>query len=247
MHNVNETNFTVMRVANLAPLVEGRYKLVNKLLAQTNIKQVLELAAGLAPRGLELTQDPTITSVELDLPSITREKRKIVDTILGENQRPNLNLIEGSALSKSDLMKATSMFKLGEIAVINEGLLKYLTYQEKVTVASNILSILKKRGGVWITPDVPTASMYEKLSARGEEMDAQLKNINRMTGVKAETNYFKDEADARAFFEGQGFIIEKHPLLEIFDQLNSYQNLSLSKESVRTLLEPRVVFVMKVR
>lgn len=40
-----------------------------------------------------------------------------------------------------------------EIAIINEGLLRYLTFEEKKIVATNVYNMLKYNG-VWITCDV---------------------------------------------------------------------------------------------
>src|ERR1700722_19440883 len=45
----------------LTPQFEARYKLMNCLLREANVTQVLELAAGVAPRGLDMTQDSAMT------------------------------------------------------------------------------------------------------------------------------------------------------------------------------------------
>jgi O-methyltransferase involved in polyketide biosynthesis len=239
---------TVALPASLIPMFEGRYKLVNRLLAQTNIKNVIELAAGFSQRGLELTKDLEVAYVELDLPQIIQEKKEIIEAILKNSTRPNLNLIAGNALSKEDLKNAMDVFKPGEkIAIINEGLLRYLTHEEKAVVASNVFSILKERGGVWITPDIPIKSAFERISSMSDEMGKRSRDVEKMTGINKETNYFKDENVARNFFEDKGFIVEKHPFLEVFDELSSPKNLSLPAESVRALLEPFMVFVMRVR
>ena len=59
----------------LAPEIEARYKLINKLLDKTNIKQVLELAAGYSSRGLIYSQKG-YNYVELDLLSVLNNKKK---------------------------------------------------------------------------------------------------------------------------------------------------------------------------
>lgn len=249
MHSPGERDFeTVTKASVLTPLQEARYKLVNKLLANSNIKQVLELAAGLAPRGLELTQDPEIVLSELDLPGIMHEKKVIVTALLGESPRPNLTLVEGSALSTVDIARATNVFQKGkEVAVVNEGLLSYLPHDEISILASNILSILKEYGGVWITPDIVFESAFKKLSNQSDELRQQRRSVSKMAGIQDEANYFKDEADARKFFEDRGFTIEKHSFSEIFDELSSPRTLSLTAESTRELIEPFMVFVMRAK
>ena len=47
------------KVDRLAPELEARYKLIDKLLAKAEITQVLELAAGLSTRGLLFTAEPS--------------------------------------------------------------------------------------------------------------------------------------------------------------------------------------------
>jgi O-methyltransferase involved in polyketide biosynthesis len=249
-HAIGEGDFAKVIVApELTPMFEARYKLCNKLLEQTGIKQVLEIAAGFAPRGLELTKDSTNTVVELDLPNVIREKKEVIENILGKESRSNLHLAEGNALSKNDFTKAVSLFQAGEIAVINEGLLRYLSHAEKTSVARNILSILKERGGVWITPDIPLVGAFEKLYSRSKEANKLTADVNKMTGLN-ESNYFKDETEAVAFFEKLGFTIEKHSFTEVFDQLSSPGILSLPKDGIRGAIEcseHAVVFVMRAK
>ena len=53
--------------SSATPQFEARYKLLNRILRKTGIKQIIELASGIfCPRGIEMTQDKTVTYVELD-------------------------------------------------------------------------------------------------------------------------------------------------------------------------------------
>jgi O-methyltransferase involved in polyketide biosynthesis len=249
MHAIgNNDSLDVMRGSDMAPLFEARYKLSNKLLRQSGISQVLELAAGLTPRGLELTRDPAITYAELDLPNMVREKKRILEGILGKETRPNLYLMEGNALSRTDVMRVTNFFRTGEsVAVVNEGLLRYLTHEEKALVASNVLSILKECGGIWITPDTAIAATFEQVAGRSEEAQKLSAEVEKMTGINKERNYFKDEATAQAFFEDRGFSVEKHSYLEVFDQLSSPQILRFPASTAQRLIEHSTAFLMKAR
>ena len=49
-----------LKSPEIAPQIEARYKLVSKLLAQNHVEQVLEIAAGFSPRGLDLTSDSSM-------------------------------------------------------------------------------------------------------------------------------------------------------------------------------------------
>ncbi len=59
----------------LAPEIEARYKLINKLLERYNIKQVLELGAGYSSRGL-IYSKKGYNYIELDLNNVSKIKKK---------------------------------------------------------------------------------------------------------------------------------------------------------------------------
>ena len=64
------------------------------------------------------------------------------------------------------LLDAGRHCRSGErVAVVNEGLLMYLTRNEKTIVAENIHTFLARRGGIWITPDVATKT-YQRIASR---------------------------------------------------------------------------------
>jgi O-methyltransferase involved in polyketide biosynthesis len=115
---------------------EYRYKLSNKLMKENGAIKVLELASGLAPRGLQWTENPNVTYVEFDLPRKIEEKRQIVEKLLSHSKmkpRPNLYFEAGDVLNREDMITAVSHFHIGDgpIIIINEGLLRYLTHDQK--------------------------------------------------------------------------------------------------------------------
>ena len=125
---------SVMKDTKLAPQFEARHKLLNRLIEQTGIKQVLEVAAGLSTRGLELSSDSSVTYVEVDLPAMMTDKRNIVTDLEQKGvipKRPNLHIEDGSAVEPNDLLKAANYFDSHKpVAIINEGLLRYLNFDE---------------------------------------------------------------------------------------------------------------------
>ncbi|MGD0328528.1 MAG: class I SAM-dependent methyltransferase [Minisyncoccia bacterium] len=248
-HSVNQDDLSrIMQSKDITPMFEARYKLVNKLLERTGSKQILELAAGFAPRGLELTRDPEMQYAELDLSNIIHEKRQIIENILEKESRTNLHFIKGSALCESDVMRAVSIFRAGrEVTVINEGLLRYLSHEEKAVVASNVLAILKEHDGVWITPDIPVASILERITGQSKEMRERSSAVEKMTGINRDKNYFRNKIEAQVFFEERGFTVEQHSFMEAVDELVSPKTLSISPESVSALIGELVVFLMKAR
>ena len=73
----NHCNTEVALYKNMAPEMEARYKLINKLLDRSNIKQVLELASGYSSRGL-IYSKKGYNYVEMDLEGVCQNKKKIL-------------------------------------------------------------------------------------------------------------------------------------------------------------------------
>ncbi len=235
-----------MKDTKMAPHFEARHKLINKLIKQTGIKQVVEIAAGLSTRGMEMSADGTIEYVEVDLPLMMADKRKIIKALenKGALRSPeHLHIEDGSALELTDLQRAARHFKTSEpIAVVNEGLLRYLSFEEKEQYVKNVRELLRKYGGVWITADI---SMPRVVYQEDEVMELRRKRITQITGVDVKNNLFKDEDDAKKFFEGLGFDVESHSFLEVTNELTSPKALNYPADYVAAINGTAVVFVMK--
>lgn len=61
-----------------APIFEVRYKSVTAAIQRSGRRQVLELASGLALRGLAMSQDGDLTYIESDLAAISAEKEQLI-------------------------------------------------------------------------------------------------------------------------------------------------------------------------
>ena len=226
---------------------EARFRLVSRLLKEKGADQVLEIASGFSPRGLILAQDPSITYVELDLQGILRAKRDIVEKLVQQSKvrrQSNLHFWEGNALAVQDLQGAARIFRDRPIAVIHEGLLRYLSFQEKALMAENIHRLLERFGGVWITPDI---SVRKKgFSVADEKTKEQNLREQRMTGIDLTKNRFDSEEAAFRFFEGLGFRVERHSFMEVADELVLPQRLNLSREQVAERIGRSIAFAMRL-
>jgi O-methyltransferase involved in polyketide biosynthesis len=113
-----------------APVFEARFRTVSRVVAEKGATQVLELAAGLSPRGMDLARQG-IVYVETDLGESMTRKREIVTAILGAVPE-NLHFCAASAIDRPQLLECCSPFMTGcPVAVTTEGLLRYLTFDEK--------------------------------------------------------------------------------------------------------------------
>lgn len=228
----------------LAAEIEARYKLTNKLLDNSGIKQVLELAAGYSSRGL-IYSNKGYNYVEMDLEKIIQNKTNIVNEI--EKNIPNsLNIISGNALRSSDYLKCDEYFESNKpIAVINEGLLRYLTFDEKRIVAENVYSFLKKHGGIWITYDVTPKKFIQ---SQDKALPNFNKNLNNVTSRNNITDRFENIEHIKEFFGNIGFeVSEIHRFSEVKEELYSINYHNLVNSNIEQSLDDAIVAVMKIK
>ena len=226
----------------LAPEIEARYKLTNKILDDLNIKQVVEIAAGYSSRGL-IYAEKGYEYIEMDLEKVAKNKIKLLKDIASIPN--NLHITSGNALNYEDFEKCEEFLnKDREIAIINEGLLRYLTFEEKEIVAKNIYNVLKKFNGVWITCDVTPKKFIEKQNVCLPDFN---KNLNQVTSRNDLQDRFSNIEHIKAFMMKIGFKnIEIHRFIEMKEQLKSFEILSVAKEEYNELLENAIVAVIKI-
>jgi hypothetical protein len=126
---------------------------------------------------------------------------------------------------------------------MNEGLLRYLSIDEKTRYADNVKVLLRKFGGVWITSDI---SLPKVIYREDDVMAGRRKRISEITGVNVADNLFKDEEDAKHFFEDLGFDVESHSFLEVIDELTSPTKLDMPRDYVEAINSSAVCFLMKL-
>jgi len=216
--------------------IEARYKLLDKLILQYNKGQVLELACGLLPRGY-LFSKQGIIYVETDLSNLVSLKKKMYKSVFPKLPK-NLFLEKANALSKKDLFNAAKHFNKNKPLVItHEGLLRYLTFEEKTIFAMNVHSLLEEFGGMWITCDITLAKMLPKNT---------VKKIKERIGMDVSGNAFRNVTHAKRFFTELGFKVKVHSPQEVLGELSTPKVLGLSKKEAKKMLD-FYVFEMTVR
>lgn len=231
-----------MKNRALLPYFEARYLMTDRVLRRSGIRQVYELASGLSPRGLNLTEEnPSMVYVEIDLPEKMALKKNVVAE-LAPRPRANLHLEAGNVIDAADFERGARHFDLSQpVAVICEGLLRYIGFDDKEKLARHISGLVRQGGGIWITPDVAFTSEFENMTP---ERRAHAEHLMKISGMSVLPNLFRDEAHAQSFFEGFGFAVAKHPLEEIADELVCPRAAGLSREQVAESLRRRCTYVM---
>lgn len=180
---------------------ELRYKALDAALRRCQPASVLELAAGLSPRGLA----SCLPYLETDLPEMLTAKRELVEALGG---RPGLRLQPLDALDAPALAGAAAT--LERPAIIHEGLLLYFGAEERDCLARAITRVLHAQpGSVWVTTDVYLRERYEALVYAHPQVTAAVDRLRQWTGRSLVDNVFADLGDATAFFESHGLSIER--------------------------------------
>jgi O-methyltransferase involved in polyketide biosynthesis len=227
----------------LAIELEARYKLIDRLLKNTKIKQILELAAGYSQRGLIFTEEYNYNYVELDLEEITDLKKDMINTI--SNMPDSLKIVSGDATNRDDVDRCKRFFNPNEkVVVINEGLLRYLDFNEKRKVAENVYSLLQEFGGKWMTCDFTPKKFIQN-------QNVNLPNLNKELSKTTDRNNadwrFEDEDHVRDFLNNVGFnSIEFHYFKEVKDELSSPKILNIENDEVDRFLDGALVTVISV-
>jgi O-methyltransferase involved in polyketide biosynthesis len=233
-----------------APIVEMRYRAVDMLVNLCGYKNVLELAAGLSPRGLVWScAHSDGFFVETDLPAVIEEKRKILQGIVRTTtQGNNLGLMETSATNRNHLLLAASAFKGGPITIITEGLLQYLTHEEKRQVAENVCAILQQSGGVWITPDIPCKERMQALSYADPRVSVLHTKVSQVTGRDLQENSFETLQDAQGFFMSVGFTVQSWSQRELVpeESLVSPSRVNVHPRALESMFKDSKIWALTV-
>jgi O-methyltransferase involved in polyketide biosynthesis len=177
----------------------ARYRSIDTLLGELGASCVLELAAGLSFRSLELTKRAAVTYIDTDLPDMIATKQRLVSELQAGPLAGDLRLAPLDALDHKEMR---ALLPAGPCAIVNEGLLMYLDDHEKRRLASGIRDALA-RGGVWITADVYVRGPRDPRIEQDERMRSFL------TEHRVEANKFESLAAAEAFFTSSGFAIQR--------------------------------------
>jgi O-methyltransferase involved in polyketide biosynthesis len=199
--------------------LERRYWSINQLINDLVIKNILELSSGYSFRGLEYTQERGIHYIDTDLPDITATKIEFLKSLKKDELNTNgkLEFLPLNALDKNSFLEIINHFPQGDIAIVNEGLLTYLTKQEKEKLCTIIHDILIERGGYWITADIGLKNKESKL---GLTYNDEINKFNKQQFT--EDNSFESYKEAEIFFNNMGFVIDKVATIK-YSKMSSFK------------------------
>ena len=185
---------------------ENRYWSIDQLLAETGITNILEISSGYSFRGLHTVQHNEVHYIDTDLPELTAVKKNMAAE-LGKQvseRKGVLEILPLNAMDETEFERVIALFPEGPIVIINEGLLMYLSEDEKLKLTRIIHTVLKKRGGFWITADIYIKRDVSKLELKINEHQKEFFKKHQI-----EENWFESFEEAENFFRKAGFVIDK--------------------------------------
>lgn len=232
------------RPVEAAVLYEARYKAVNQVIAEFSSTQIIELASGLLPRGMMMTEDSCNIFIESDLPAIINSKQQLVKQLIGDRQNLYFVPIDATSQPSQFPLNADYLDSRKPITVVCEGLLMYLTLEQKQQVFSNVRELLQIYGGVWITHDLTTKEDLNKRWQVSPTWQKFEETVNKMTETPLKDTYFDNFEQVRLFAAEQEFELQSYSMLNVLNQLTCLQPLGIDPAVAKSLLTNSSVFAL---
>jgi Leucine carboxyl methyltransferase len=235
------------RPVEIGVYIEGRYKIITKLIIQSQATQIIELASGLQPRGIVMTENPDILFIESDLPGILTQKQEIVQELIGN--RPNYKFIPINVTSVPSQfpLHADYLNTQKPVVITCEGLMTYLTFAEKQLVFRNICGMLEIYGGMWITPDFNSKIEIENIIKISPSLQNFGQTVGNITGRNINDYLFQNLDHIKLFASEQGFEIESYSMIDILSELTCLKPLNIDLKIAKSMLANNFVFVLKLK
>ena len=225
--------------------LESRYLSIDQLLNELDIPNILELSAGFSFRSLDYVRHKGVHYIDTDLPEVIATKKEFLlrlqkDTITNGK----LELLPLDALDEASFLEIVRNFPAGKVVVANEGLLGYLKPLEKEKLCTTIHTVLKVRGGYWITGDI---FLNHKNRRLGLQYNDEISKFNEQQ--QTDLNNFESFTDAQKFFNRMGFVVDKEAKIK-YSEMSAFPYLKKSmtlRDFVRIKFSGRIQATWRLR
>lgn len=207
---------------------EARYLMTNEMIRGYEATNVIEIPCGYTPRGLLLSNEG-YKYVGLDYPIVISDLAPAVRAMCDKYS----HRVSYEAMDATNFGSIAHALEnvTGELTIVSELLLSYLTEFELTSVCDNIYKILSQRGGCWITMDVGCRDLYKNtMLAAGDKdnltsFEEHIKNSGAGIVLFENSLYTNGSDGAEQFLKFRGFDIEKINVSEVFPELSSIKDM----------------------
>ena len=231
---------------------EIRYASLNDFIESGNYTNVMDLGCGVSPRCLRMAREG-INYVGTDLEDVVEVLDFYAPNFIQDDKRKYVRFAVADAANHKEMMNAAKSLK-GEICIVEEGLLMYLSHDKQKAMLENIRDILKKHGGAFVTSDFVAGEIFMSLNRTiyGEEDALTIaketqKVYEDLSKVFFNETMFKTEAEAVKFIEDAGLKVEMRPIFNGTPDIISIRDLNDSEiDSVHALMQQKLLWVITV-
>ena len=228
-HADNLNDFERLEMTN-ALYQELNMNAAMEFVREKNYKNVFDLACSLSPRAMILGDEGRRVVVG-ELQTVCLIGDWCVDEF-GKKAKKNVNYDAFWLQDKKGMMTSADKFK-GEICIIEQGVMIYLTPEARGQMYDNIRDVLKKHGGCLITSDFTQKKYFTDVAAAlyGEENSATLYNetkamYEKVYDDKILDDDLQDEQKSMEFLKAHGLRAVKYPLFTKTPNLYIYSKLT---------------------
>lgn len=200
----------------IATISEILYARANDLIIEEHNPTVLDLACGYSPRVLVMAPRG-YTYIGVDLPDIAETLAARRSELIPDDP----TLFAGyKCIDVSDLAQMEGV--LGglreRMTIVTQGLLTYLSLDQKQELMAGIHSLLSRDGGCWIIPDacpdrMLPATFEAVIGRRGAGVVKSVYGIlDKRVGRSREQNGWRNIDEMTDALEGYGFVVRRVPL-----------------------------------
>ena len=218
--------------------IEARYAAVSHLLKSGEYQSLLDVGCGYTPRAVDCAR-AGIDYVGLDVPVVAEKLQRYAEASGMGGGHPVY--MGGDATNTSSLLRAARPLA-GKLLISSEGLLHYLSADEAEQLIIGIQKTLESHGGAWVTSDFGLSIDSFSIANMRDPAAAALYLKTRSEITEEVQIYhngvaFWEEERKLAFLEDHGMLVEKLPLYQEGEALQSMHAIAEDKrETMRSLL-----------
>ena len=196
-----------------------------------NYGNVMDLACSLSPRAMILGDEGRKVVVG-ELQTVCLIGDWCLEEFGGKKAKKNVEYTAFWLQDKAGMTASADKLK-GELCIIEQGVIIYLTDEVRAQMFDNLRDVLKKHGGCLITSDFTQKKYFTDVAAAlyGDAQAPMLYNETKamyenVFGDKISDETLQDEQEAMDFLKTHGLVATKVPLFTKPPQLYVYSKLT---------------------
>lgn len=227
-----------------------RYSSLNEYVLQNHYSEVMDLACGYSPRGLEFAS-MNISYTGCDFESVVNGISQICDGIIDEKKSGLLQYSAADVTNNEQMREAAKKLK-GPVCIIAEGLFMYLDDEEAVGAIHNIAEILREKGGCFVTQDFSTKPFVTDVAealfpGEGSKLYAASAEVYKDTADNImHTEFGEDTSNIIRIMEKAGLDVEKTALFHDGENTDIPDLNEEQRERLEKVKKSEYMWVIKV-